>query len=935
MPTRIITLIAALWGVVCLHAQTAPPASDVQKAAEEFKVLTRDMGLREDSPKTAAKGQSRKNSFHGRLFENFRNDILDAVPHEIAQRGGTKNLLRRNQFGFNISGPVIVPKVYNGGRSTFFSLSFEGVRERIGRSYLRTVPILSERTGDYSGVVDSAGAPLQVFDPSTVRLNPSFNASQPVSVDNLQYVKDAFPGNRIPESRQDPVARKMLSFYPVPNSNAGPFFRNNYFIVSPETNTANGMIAKVDHTFLDKHRLAVTYSFTNGLAGAAQFIPNGADSAPANREYHNRRGAVEHIWTISPQSVNTATAEAVSDINANITDETNWPKQLGLNGVPGTQFPYISLGSYLPMGRSSPVARNARNTFVFTDAHSLRVGKHNLRMVGQFVRYQVNTFNPGVLSGAFYFGAGLTSQPGIVNTGQEFASFLLGGTESADYSVVLSPSYFRNWNLVTAVQDTWEVQQGLTVSFGLNMQTSTARTEKYDRQSVVDLSVANPVNGKPGALVFLGKNGYGRALQPARVKPQPNISMAWNPRGNRKAVLRLAYAMSWGAYPIYNGQWATRGYSGHPYYNSPNDQLAPAVVLGNGVPPQASNVPDLTPAAANDTNANLVDQKGRLPRYQSASFSYERELPGSLVLTGSAAVSWGRDLFVGNNAVNPYALSPDIMVLRDKLNNFEFNRSLRPFPQFIGTDVFSQYPDGRYRREAVALRAEKRTSQGLSLNLSYSYSRQYDDYSGPYGKQDFFNRHNEWALSAYNSPHQLSFNYMYELPFGATKPYLVFQDWRRFLTNGWSISGISTVSSGEPLALRAQFNNTGGVLHTVRVNVVPGVEQQAASKGPDSWFNAAAFTHPADFSLGSGPRTHPFLRNPTSSNHDLSVAKRFAIDTERSMEFTASGFNFIHNANWNPPDVVIGTVGAPNVNAGRIVGSRGGRVIQLGLRFSF
>jgi hypothetical protein len=938
VPTRKMTLMAALWGVVCLHGQTsqpARPASDVQRAAEEFKVLTRDLGLREDSPTKAVKGQSRKNSYHGRLFENFRNDILDAVPHEIAQRGGTKNLLRRNQFGFNLSGPVVLPKVYDGGRATFFSLSFEGVRERIGRSYLRTVPILSERTGDYGEVVDSSGAPLRIFDPSTVRLNPGFNPSRPVSEGNLQYVKDAFPGNRIPDSRQDSVARKMLGFYPAPNSNAGPFFRNNYFIVSPETNTANGMIAKVDHTFLEKHRLAVSYSFTNGLAGTAQFIPNAADSAPADREYSNRRGSVEHIYTMSPQSVNTATVELVSDVNANITDESEWPKQLGLNGVPGKAFPYVSLGGYLPMGRSSPVARNARNTFVYTDAHSLRIGKHNVRMVAQFVRYQVNTFVPGVPSGAFYFTSSLTSQPGIVNTGQGFAGFLLGGAESADYSMVPSPSYFRNWTLVTAVQDTWEVRQGLTLSFGLNMLTSTARTERYDRQSIVDLNVPNPANGKPGALVFLGKDGYSRALQPARVKPQPNLSMAWNPRGNRKAVLRIAYGMSWQAYPIYSGQWGTRGFTGHPYYYSPNEQLAPAVVLGDGVPPPPSTIPDLTATAANDTNANLVDQKGRLPRYQSSSFSYERELPGSFVLTGSAAVSWGRDLFVGNSAVNFYALSPDTMALRDRLNNFAFNRSLRPFPQFIGADVFSQYPDGRYRREAVGVRAEKRTSAGLSLNVDYEYSRQYDDYSGPYGKQDYFNRHNEWALTAYSNPHRLSFNYMYELPFGSTKPYLAFQDWRRFLANGWSVSGISTVSGGEPLALRSQFNNTGGVLHTVRVNVAPGVEQAAAEKGPDRWFNAAAFTHPADFSLGSGPRTHPFLRNPASQNHDLSVAKRFALDTERSMEFTASGFNFIHHANWNDPDVVIGTESAPNVNAGRIVGSRGGRVIQLGLRFSF
>ncbi|MBI5084090.1 MAG: hypothetical protein HZB13_05775, partial [Acidobacteria bacterium] len=279
---------------------------------------------------------------------------------------------------------------------------------------------------------------------------------------------------------------------------------------------------------------------------------------------------------------------------------------------------------------------------------------------------------------------------------------------------------------------------------------------------------------------------------------------------------------------------------------------------------------------------------------------------------------------------------PEMMGLhRDKLNNVEFNRSLRPLPQFLGVDIFSQWPDGRYRREAASLRVEKRTSQGLSLNATYEYSRQYDDYSGPYGKQDVFNRHNEWALTAYNAPHRLSLSFMYELPIGAGKPYLAYQDWRRFLTNGWSLSGISSATSGEPLALRAQFNNTGDALNTVRVNVVPGVDQTVPNPGPALWFNPAAFSHPADFSMGSGPRTHPTLLNPGNQNHDLSASKRFALDQERSVEFTASAFNFLHHADWNNPDVVIGTVDAPNVNAGRIVGSRGGRVIQLGLRFSF
>src|SRR5262245_32620910 len=155
--SRTIPLLGLAAAVVAAaqppRTQRAP--SELSRAAEEFKVLTRNMGLRTDSPAgTKRNGQSAGASWHGRVFEYFRNDFLDAVPHEITQRGGAKSLLRRNQFGFNLSGPVVIPKLFHGGRNTFFSVSYEGVRERIARSFLRTIPTLPERTGDFSALVD-------------------------------------------------------------------------------------------------------------------------------------------------------------------------------------------------------------------------------------------------------------------------------------------------------------------------------------------------------------------------------------------------------------------------------------------------------------------------------------------------------------------------------------------------------------------------------------------------------------------------------------------------------------------------------------------------------------------------------------------------------------------------------------------------------------
>jgi hypothetical protein len=178
-------------------------------------------------------------------------------------------------------------------------------------------------------------------------------------------------------------------------------------------------------------------------------------------------------------------------------------------------------------------------------------------------------------------------------------------------------------------------------------------------------------------------------------------------------------------------------------------------------------------------------------------------------------------------------------------------------------------------------------------------------------------------------------SYTYELPFGANKPYLRFPDWRRYVIDGWSISGAGTVASGDPIYLTPLFNNTGGVVQALQVDVVPGVDQHVSNQGPALWYNPAAFVQPPDFTIGNVSRTLSNLLNPGWQNFDMSLNKRFALAAERTLEFNATAFDFMNHANWNDPDNVIGSVATPNLDAGKIIGSRGGRVIQLGLRLSF
>ena len=135
----LVLLLYPCFVLAAMNSAAGPSAeSDTQleRAAKEFKTETESLGIRPEQVNSQAGPAARKLAWHGRVFENFRNDVLDAVPHQIKQRGEDKSLLQRNQFGFNVSGPFIIPKILPARSNTFFSLSYEGVRERITHTYL-------------------------------------------------------------------------------------------------------------------------------------------------------------------------------------------------------------------------------------------------------------------------------------------------------------------------------------------------------------------------------------------------------------------------------------------------------------------------------------------------------------------------------------------------------------------------------------------------------------------------------------------------------------------------------------------------------------------------------------------------------------------------------------------------------------------------------
>ncbi len=916
--------------------ENPPDQKELEKALEEFKVEIERVTAASSGSSNGKGSRLKLKEYRGNFYEYLRNDALDALPHQVRQASGTRSVLRRNQFGVNLTGPVRIPWLFNGRDSTFFSFTYEGTREKIARPHLANIPTVLQRIGDFSDLVDNAGQPITVYDPLTTRPNPDFNPSQPVSLSNLQYLRDPFPGNRISADRIDPVALRALTYYPLPNTNVGPFLRNNFFVNAAETNTPNGTVWKLDHNQGSRHKLTWSGRWSSGLAGAAPIFENSANPGEPRRQLRSRSSNFSHTFNISPTIVNQSSVSANYDAVANESlEETDYAGSLGLTGVQPGSFPRFDLGSYVSIG-SQPGSRVRYQIayYSFSEGLSVRYKKHNLKFNFLMNLGQVNTYLPLSPSGRFDFDGKLTSLPGINNTGNSFAQFLLGLAGRAEQSIVLNPSYFRSDQYQASFSDEYQVTPHFSWTFSLGLQIGTPRREKYDRQSSLDLTLVNPSNNRPGALIFAGRDGRPRTFTPSQANWEPGIGWALNPWGSRRTVVRGNFSLTYSNFSLYPTEFGTLGFNASPLLTSPNEQLFPAVTLKSGFPQDFAYPPDLRPAAANDLKAQYFEPQGLLPYDQNWRLEIERDFPADLVLRVTYFGNKGTHQFTGGG-INLNPLDPEFLRFRDKLNDLVFNLSLRPYPQFRAISPGYAYPIGSTSFQRGSLRLEKKFSHGLNFTSSYFLSKSIGDTLDGEAPQNYLNLKAEKALSPYDITHQVSINYLYELPFGEGRSFLNRGGWIDGLIGGWSLSGVTSFRSGTPIILRPLFNNTGGTTEALRVNVIPGINPHVDNPSAFQWFNPAAFDQPADFTLGDGPRTHPNLRNPGAQNFDMSLSKRIPVTDEWTLELIMEAFNTLNHANLNNPDPLIGSQTNPNLNAGRIIGSSGGRVVQLGLRFSF
>ena len=696
----------------------------------------------------------------------------------------------------NFSGPVVIPKLYNGRNRTFFMVAWQLRLQRSQDETLTTVPTAAMLGGDFS--FNGLGYPI--YDPTSVRQNAAGS-----------WVSDPFAGNQVPKSRFDPVANKFLSYNPwvAPNNwgnaayidAAGP--HNNFGGLTPYQGARMGWDIKIDQNFGEKNRMFGRYSQTRnrvwglgtGLATTWQLLQNGY--IPPASDQPNVVISDVHIF--NPHVINELraglTRRKVSWVPYGLNE--GWAAKLGIPGVGPETFPYFSnLTSFAGGWPTTPYYQVSEQYSLQESVNYLRA-QHNVKAGYELARTRANMYQGTYQSGSYSFGA--TGLPFTPNTGNSFAAFLLGSVTSATYSIRLANWLPQWWSHALFVQDDWTATRRLTLNLGLRWSYESPFQTKYGQQAQFDPTAIDPASGLAGAIT----HPKGALTRSDRNNLQPRIGAAY--KLTDKMVLRGGFAVNTidtlgGAYNMNFEEYATSVNvarpSGDPraaFFLSQGPGPTTYTILPNGTSPFVG-------ANYSARSATWMDPALRSPYAMNWNISYQYQFARTWLLDLSYQGSAGVGML---NSWNINVLPPDIakgdLATLDKI--YQNSQPYRPYPQFGSINLWSNFGHSTYHSGTV--RVEKRLSHGLDVNAFYTWAKTLDevDNDGGAGGVTYYNRRLEKGLAGFDLRHRYMITAVYALPFGKERKWMHFGGVLNYLLGGWNLAWVQNYQSSLPATL--------------------------------------------------------------------------------------------------------------------------------------
>jgi hypothetical protein len=913
-------------------------------AVEEFKVQSGTMSAEYGFTAGGVINMVTKsgtNQIHGTVYEFFRNDKLDARNTFSV----TKPPFRYNQYGVSAGGPIVRDKTFAFG-------NWEDYKYRRSEPRIGTFPTALQRTGDFSDLLDTAGRLIPIYDPATTRANPN----------GTGFIRDVFPGNRIPANRLDPVALRIQdNFYPLPNRTpTDPFTNaNNFGRLGSEMRDSRQFTFKVDHHFGSNNYLFGRYSSfrhkTDNGASGSTIYPNDA-VAKRDDDLQTKNFTLADTHTFTPLLINefrlSVTRGAFPFVARSF--GADWPSQLGFpSSVPNFTVPSINNG--LPGFNTGTVGFRGSLNWQFLNQVTRISGAHTFKFGYDFRILAGNNFQMSAPSGSFNFNSALTANPlSPAGTGSTYASFLLGQVANASATSHVGESQHA-YNTSAFFQDDWKVTRRLTLNLGLRWDFQQQAVESNNGVTNFDLNCRLP-NGLSGCTIYAGVDGQPRAFRDNDWNDfGPRFGFAFDVFGNSRTVLRGGYGIYYPSQMWRENYGSAAGFAQTSTTYPANDANSAAFLLRNGFPspvvqPQGRA---LGPQPFLGQNVTIDERNGQTPMSQQFSLNIQHQLPGAILLDLGYSGNLGRNFTAGSydlNQLDPQYLSLGL-ALQDQVTNpyaglvpgafggarISRLQSLRPYPYYGSINVRNPRL-GNYNSHLFVMSIEKRMTKGLTALFSYTAGKIISDSIatpvnfGPIEQasvvnyQNAYNRRAERSLDPTDVNRRAVVSLVYELPFGRGAGAL------NKLIGGWQLNTIGVMQTGIPLMIRGAANNLADRPDST------GVSAKLDNPTRDRWFDTTQFINPAIYTFGNVPRVLPDVRAPGTINWDLSAIKNTRFAERFNLQFRAEAFNFLNRVNLGIPNTSF-SPGPDGRNRsgtfGTITSARDARNVQLALKLIF
>lgn len=918
------------------------------------------------------------NQLHGSAFEFFRNTNFDATNY----LGRERSAYDRHQYGGTEGGPVFRNRL-------FFFADYQGTKMTQGVETGRiAVPSLANRIGDLANQMSQLSGKVSgdyLAKLLSARLGRTVHTSEPYYTPSCMAANDqcVFPDALIPESAWSAPAKALLGYIPKPNVDNTTFSDSSHNLTLDDNKAA----LRLDWTthlgslsayyFRDSYDLDNPYPTAQGGAnvpgfkavsrGRAQLTNLGwinTVGATLVNEFHfsylrNANKIGQPAGGVGPSLASQGFVEGAGTLGI-------VPLNPSVEGVENVHFNDFTIGVDVTG------ERQVNNTYQWTESLSKVLGKHTLKLGANFHLDQVNIDSNSINNGSFVFQG--------TETGLDFADYLIGVASTYEQGDA-SGFYIRNKYAGIFAQDSWQVRSNFVFNYGVRWDMLPPWREKYNQLQTFVLGQQSEVYpGAPTGMVFPGDRGVPSTLTPtAWGNFSPRLGIAYTPNWNNhwvgrtfggagKSTIRAGYGMFYTAFeglsagimsacPPYGYDYDST--VGHPLFEEPfvsastgstNGQPFPSPIPTFGASRSHPNTTVDWSKYAPITGDPAFYYRNTSPYTESYTVSIERELhPGTilelayvgsqahhlLVLTPASpgiasrclSVSDPSQVMPGTNTCGPF--SEGGLFTKADGSSIEVRG---PFgPDFDGITYQKTVGHSSYKAMELTLRHSGRSGEFMA---AYTYGKSIDNSSSLSEEVNPVNPNLSNAISSFDVKQNFVVSYNAPLPLN-----LLSTD-HKLLTEGWTLSGISRISTGMPVTL---FNNDdtsllGSMPNGINNNGVDTPNYTGGKlklnrnpRNARNAFDVAQITMPAPGEMGTAPRR--FFYGPGMENFDMALEKKIRVGESRSLLLRVESFNVFNHAQFFGPEAVSGN--PDSANFGEIVNAEAPRQLQLAAKFSF